>query len=73
MLVTRKQRTYAAEPLMMVGFISCSEEMTRTTSDHGPSEADISGTRSVWLTADRAPDRTAMAVYDAVWFSSDPA
>ncbi len=73
MLVTRKQRTYAAEPLMTVGFISCSEETTRKTRVYGPSEADIAGTRSIWLTADRPPDRTATAVYDAVWFSSDPA
>jgi protein-L-isoaspartate(D-aspartate) O-methyltransferase len=73
MLVTRMQRTYAAEPLMTVGFISCSQETTRKTSAYGPSEADIAGTRSIWLTTDRPPDRTATAVYDAVWFSSDPA
>jgi len=29
-------------------------------------------TRSVWLRADRPPDATATAVYDDVWFSSDP-
>jgi hypothetical protein len=26
----------------------------------------------VWLTAEREPDASATAVYDEVWFSSDP-
>jgi protein-L-isoaspartate(D-aspartate) O-methyltransferase len=73
MLVRRLSRTFSAEPLMTVGFISCSEEKTRKTGIYGPSEADIGRTRSVWLKQDREPDQTATAVYDAVWFSSDPA
>jgi protein-L-isoaspartate(D-aspartate) O-methyltransferase len=72
MLVIRRDKGYSAEQLMTVGFISCSEEKTKKTSVHGPSEGDIVATRSIWLKADREPDQSATAVYDAVWFSSDP-
>ena len=71
MLVTRKDEGFRARQLINVGFISCTGETTRAANRHGPSEADIAATRSVWLVADREPDHTATAVYDAVWFSSD--
>ncbi|HZH52982.1 MAG TPA: SAM-dependent methyltransferase [Microvirga sp.] len=71
MLVIRRDEGFQAKQLMNVGFISCSGETTKVANHHGPSEADIAATRSVWLVADRPPDRTATAVYDAVWFSSE--
>jgi protein-L-isoaspartate(D-aspartate) O-methyltransferase len=70
MLVTRRPKGYAAKPLMNVGFISCSGETTTAPESGGPSEADIAATRSVWLTAEQAPDVSATAVYDDVWFSA---
>ncbi|MFC4174513.1 protein-L-isoaspartate O-methyltransferase [Microvirga sp. GCM10011540] len=71
MLVTRTGRGYRAKQLMNVGFISCSGETTRSPGGPRPSEADIAATRSVWPVSEREPDRTATAVYDAVWFSAD--
>jgi len=71
MLVIRRRRGYSAAQLMNVGFITCSGEKTKTVAGHGPSEAEITATQSVWLTAHREPDRTATAVYDEVWFSTD--
>ncbi len=73
MLVMRTENGFRAKPLMSVGFISCSQEKTKAVGARGPSEADIAATRSIHLTADREADDTATAIYDAVWFSSDPA
>jgi protein-L-isoaspartate(D-aspartate) O-methyltransferase len=72
MLVTRTAEGYRAAQLMNVGFIACSGESTIAPDRHGPSEADIAAIRSVWLTRDRRPDRTATAIYDALWFSTEP-
>jgi protein-L-isoaspartate(D-aspartate) O-methyltransferase len=69
LLVTRKRRGFRVDPLMMVGFIPLVDERVRPSSW----EADLEATRSVWLTADRPPDRTATACSADVWFSSDEA
>jgi protein-L-isoaspartate(D-aspartate) O-methyltransferase len=71
-LVTRTEAGFSASHLMTVGFIPCSGENANKASRHRPSEADIAATRSIWLTVDREPDETATAIYDAVWFSSEP-
>lgn len=69
-LVTRTPRGYRAKPLMNVGFITCSGATKKAPLRHGPSEADIAATRSVWLTAERRPDASATASYEDVWFST---
>jgi protein-L-isoaspartate(D-aspartate) O-methyltransferase len=71
MLVTRRGRAFSAIPTTSVGFIPCTGETTRKNERSYPGEGEIAGTRSVWLTADRAPDENATAVYDAVWFSRE--
>lgn len=69
-LVHRRTTGFRAKPLMTVGFISCSGTAERLRSERKPAEADLAAVRSIWLVSDRPPDRTALAVYDQVWFSS---
>lgn len=69
-LVERQTAGFSAKPLMKVGFISCSGTKEELASDQHPTEATFAAIRSIWLTADKPPDRSAMAVYDDVWFSS---
>jgi protein-L-isoaspartate(D-aspartate) O-methyltransferase len=70
-LVTRRGRAFSAIPTTSVGFIPCTGETTRKNERSYPGEGEIAGTRSVWLNRERAPDDSATAVYDAVWFSRD--
>ncbi|WP_414473977.1 protein-L-isoaspartate O-methyltransferase family protein [Microvirga sp. M2] len=70
MLVRRRAKGFSAKPLMTVGFIACSGTTERPKSNRKPGEAGLAAVRSIWLGADRAPDPTAVAVYDRVWFSS---
>ncbi|MGO4573667.1 protein-L-isoaspartate O-methyltransferase family protein [Microvirga sp. 2TAF3] len=70
-LVIRKPNGFTVSRLMNVGFISSSGQKKIPVKGYGPMEGDIARTRSVWLTADRQPDHSATAVYDAVWFSSE--
>ena len=69
LLVTRDEGGFRARATMQVSFVSC-ERAEPPRSRHLDWEA-VERTRSVWLTAVRAPDETATAVYDAVWFSAD--
>src|SRR4051812_212435 len=62
---------FAAEPFMHVAFVDCvgagaAEARPRITA---PS-ARLGDTRSICISADAAPDETAIAVYADVWFSS---
>ena len=70
--VARRPRAaagFAADPTIAVGFIGCVGAQEPPAASAGRDPRD---TRSVWLRADRPPDATATAVYDDVWFSSDP-
>ena len=68
-LVRRLSGGFSAKPLMTVGFISCSGAAEKRSKHHF-TEDDLAGVRSIWLTEDRSPDQTSIAVYDQVWFSS---
>ncbi|MFL9873768.1 protein-L-isoaspartate O-methyltransferase family protein [Paraburkholderia megapolitana] len=72
MLITRTgERGFDARPLMSAWFIPCVGGAS--TNDHFATEPDSSAAwsvRSVWLTAERAPDETAVVTYKHVWFSS---
>ncbi len=70
--VTRTERGYAAAATMEVAFIACVGAMARPMAGSGAEVRDIMRTRSIWLTAERPPDDTAIVVYDEVWFSSEP-
>ena len=70
MLVERRPKGFRAKPTFGVGFIPCiGAQGERSDRRAG---GDPSETRSVWLSAARKPDDTAIAVYEEVWFSSDP-
>jgi protein-L-isoaspartate(D-aspartate) O-methyltransferase len=70
-LVTRQAKGFGARPLMNVGFISCSGANKTLSRKELPTEADTASIRSIWMLSDRAPDGSAVAVYDYVWFSTD--
>lgn len=70
-LVTHLPAGFEAVTLMNVGFIACRGETTREsfrTAAKGHSQT----IRSVWRRTMRKPDESAVAVYDEVWFSSEP-
>lgn len=69
-LVKRLPHGFSAAPLMIVGFISCSGTKENDASKQRLTETDLSSVRSLWLTSDRSPDASAVAVYEQVWFSS---
>lgn len=67
-LVTRRSVGFSAQPMMQVGFITCSGQGRGRVGEL--KSAGFEATRSVWLREAREPDETATAVYDALWFSS---
>ena len=70
LLVTRTPGGFVAKPTLSAGFVAC-EGAGGDPRSSPPVPADaIERTRSVWLKQERAPDETATAVYDEVWFSS---
>lgn len=71
LLVTRRAGGFSVQPLMTVGFISCSGATEKKSARRQPTEADVAAVRSVWIRGERAPDASAVAVYDDVWFSSE--
>jgi protein-L-isoaspartate(D-aspartate) O-methyltransferase len=67
--VTRRPGGLEARAGMPVGFINC-EGQKRLIPKGRLTDAAMMATRSIWLTDERAPDDTATAVFDEVWFSS---
>ena len=70
--VTRTERGYAAAATLEVAFIACVGAMAHPTAGREAQVGDILRTRSIWLKGERPPDKTAIVVYDEVWFSSQP-
>ncbi|PIO96131.1 protein-L-isoaspartate O-methyltransferase family protein [Pleomorphomonas carboxyditropha] len=71
LLVTAGDGGFSVKPLMPSWFIPCvgaSEELKPLRLPE--TAAEVRSIRSVWRTADRAPDESAVAVYPDVWFSS---
>ncbi|KLK89519.1 SAM-dependent methlyltransferase [Microvirga vignae] len=69
-LVNRQTGGFSAKPLMTVGFISCSGVVEKPPISRLPTQIDLAAVRSVWIGSERAPDKSAVAVYEDVWFSS---
>jgi protein-L-isoaspartate(D-aspartate) O-methyltransferase len=67
--VTRRASGFEARTGMRVGFINC-EGQKRLIPKGRLTDAAMAATRSIWLSAEHAPDGTATAVFDEVWFSS---
>jgi protein-L-isoaspartate(D-aspartate) O-methyltransferase len=71
MMITRTEAGYAAQPLTRAWFIPCIGASDAAQCTKIPSAAEAWAVRSAWLTRDRAPDETAVAIYRDLWFSSE--
>lgn len=72
MMVRAQADFFTVKPLMPSWFIPCvgaSDAALATKLPRNRREAQ--SIRSIWQTAQRAPDKTAIAVYPDVWFSTD--
>ncbi|OBQ69917.1 protein-L-isoaspartate O-methyltransferase family protein [Mesorhizobium erdmanii] len=69
-LVTRTEKGFACDPFMRSWFIPCVGASTTNAAANIPTREQAALTRSIWLTSDKAPDRTATAIFGDVWFSS---
>jgi protein-L-isoaspartate(D-aspartate) O-methyltransferase len=69
-LITRTDRGYNARALMPAWFIPCIGASDPAQSSKIPTVAGAWSIRSVWLTQDRSPDETAVAIYKDLWFSN---
>ncbi len=69
-LVTRVNTVYIAQPLMPAWFIPCMGASDSSQCIKAPRVAEARTIRSLWLTANRKPDVTAVAIYPDMWFSS---
>jgi len=69
-LVARMERGFACQPFMGSWFIPCVGASLAGPEARIPTRERAAQTRSIWLTKDKAPDRTATAIFGDVWFSS---
>lgn len=71
LLVRADHDGFGVQPLMRSWFIPCVGASEIPATRLPQSTTDLRALRSLWRTADRAPDETAIAIYPDVWFSSD--
>ncbi|RWL94728.1 methyltransferase domain-containing protein [Mesorhizobium sp.] len=69
-LVTRMEAGFACQPFMGSWFIPCAGASVAGPEARVPTRERAIRTRSIRLSEDKAPDRTATAVFGDVWFSS---
>jgi protein-L-isoaspartate(D-aspartate) O-methyltransferase len=69
LIVTRSESGYTARPVMPAWFIPCVGASDGSLCIKAPSAAEAWSVRSVWLTRDRSPDESAVAIYKDLWFS----
>ncbi|MBZ9986711.1 protein-L-isoaspartate O-methyltransferase [Mesorhizobium sp. BH1-1-5] len=69
-LITRLENGFACRPFMGSWFIPCVGASVAEAGAKIPTRERAARTRSIWLSKDKAPDRTATAVFGDVWFSS---
>ncbi|MER9658007.1 protein-L-isoaspartate O-methyltransferase [Mesorhizobium sp. M0152] len=69
-MVTRTEKGFACDPFMRSWFIPCFGASVADLAAKIPTTGQAVRSRSIWLTSDRAPDRTATAILGDVWFSS---
>ncbi len=63
---------FEVKPLMPSWFIPCIGASGTEGCTRVPDGREARSARSAWLITDKAPDETAVAVYEQVWFSSAP-
>jgi len=68
-LVTHTESGFEFKPLMPAWFIPCLGASETSATDRLPNTTGAWETRSVHLKRDRAPDESATAIYEDVWFS----
>jgi len=69
-LVTRTKKGFACDPFMRSWFIPCFGASAADLAAKIPTRDQAARSRSIWLTQDKVPDRTATAIFGDVWFSS---
>ncbi|MEX3006918.1 protein-L-isoaspartate O-methyltransferase [Hoeflea sp. TYP-13] len=72
LLVTAREEGLDIKPLMPVWFIPCKGTGDVSECALVPDQNEASKARSLHKNADRPPDDSAVAIYDTVWFSTDP-
>jgi protein-L-isoaspartate(D-aspartate) O-methyltransferase len=70
LMLTRAGAAFRVKPLGVSWFIPCVGASSDEECKKIPGNREAWSARSAWLTIDRKPDRTAVAVYKQVWFSS---
>ena len=71
MVVTRTAQGFPCQPFMGSWFIPCVGASQPGGSAKIPTPGRARRTRSIWLTAEKAPDDTATGIFGDVWFSSN--
>lgn len=69
-MVTRTEQGFACDPFMRSWFIPCVGASLAGAAAKILDRDKAARSRSIWLTADKAPDNTATVVIGDVWFSS---
>ena len=69
-LIIRAEQGFSARALMPAYFIPCIGASDPMQTTKTPSGGEARSIQSVWLTQDRAPDETAVAIYRDIWFSN---
>lgn len=69
-MVTRTEKGFACDPFMRSWFIPCVGASVADAAATIPTREQAASSRSIWLVQDKAPDRTATAIFGDVWFSS---
>lgn len=70
-IVTRHRSGLAFLPYMNSWFIPCVGASLPAEASKLPTPTGAKTTRSIWLTSERQPDKTATAIIGDVWFSTD--
>lgn len=71
LVARRREQGFAASLHSSVSFVGCIGAESGTRRPRGVPSRPLQETRAIFLTAERAPDETATAIYDEVWFSAD--
>jgi protein-L-isoaspartate(D-aspartate) O-methyltransferase len=69
-VISRQAAGFSVKPLMNSYFIPCVGASEAGQCIKTPDEREAWSVRSVWLSAEREPDETAVAICEHLWFSS---
>jgi protein-L-isoaspartate(D-aspartate) O-methyltransferase len=70
LLVTRRAHEFEVKSLMPSWFIPCVGASDTSACLRAPGPDEARNVRSLWLSSERLPDDSALAVFREVWFSS---